>query len=311
MHATAEVRQCKVEVRGQPYSYRTAGTGPLVVLLHGIAGSSATWEGVIPRLSARHKVIAPDLLGHGESPRPSAGYSLGAYANLLRDLLAALGEQGGTIIGHSLGGGVAMQFAYQYPERCERMVLVSSGGLGREVHAILRAAALPGAELVLPWLSVVGDHSIGLLTKMAGHLGLRESADLEGTWRSFEFLLRPEARRTFLQTVRDLIDVRGQRISAVETPYLSPAVPTLIIWGEKDPLIPISHARRAHEIIAGSRLEIFEGAGHYPYLEDPERFAATILAFLEETKASSSETVSPSLRRLRGRAEDDAQFTPR
>jgi len=279
------VQQSQIALHGQLYSYRLAGSGPLVVLLHGIAASSATWEHVVPRLTKEHKVLAPDLLGHGESAMPPGDYSLGAYANLLRDLIAALGQERCTIVGHSLGGGVAMQFAYQYPERCERLVLVSSGGLGREIHPILRAASLPGAELVLPWLSVVGEQSIALLLKTAGRVGLRGSADLEETWRSFAALERPEARRTFLNTIRDTIDLQGQRIIAHDRLYLAAEVPTLIVWGQKDPLIPVSHAQRTHELIPGSRLEIFPSAGHYPYLEDPERFAAILLDFVRTTKA--------------------------
>jgi pimeloyl-ACP methyl ester carboxylesterase len=283
--SAGRVQQSQIALHGQLYSYRMAGSGPLIVLLHGIAASSATWEHVIPRLTKQHKVLAPDLLGHGQSAMPPGDYSLGAYANLLRDLIAVLGQERCTIVGHSLGGGVAMQFAYQYPERCERLVLVSSGGLGREIHPLLRAASLPGAELVLPWLSVVGEQGIALLLKTAGRVGLRGSADLEETWRSFAALERPEARRTFLNTIRDTIDLQGQRISAHDRLYLTAEVPTLIVWGQKDPLIPVSHAHRTHEVIPGSRLEIFPGVGHYPYLEDPERFAAILLDFIRTTKA--------------------------
>jgi pimeloyl-ACP methyl ester carboxylesterase len=273
-----------IELHGEVYTYRAAGSGPLVVLLHGIAGSSATWERVIPRLSGNHKVIAPDLLGHGGSPKPRGDYSLGAYANLIRDLLDGLGEERGTIVGHSLGGGVALQFAYQYPERCERLVLISSGGLGREVHAILRAAVLPGAEVVLPWLSAAAARSIETLVKTFGRLGFRESADLAETWRSFVSLEDPNARRAFLYTVRGIIDLGGQRVDATDKLYLTAGLPTLIVWGEQDPLIPVEHAYRAHESIPGSRLEIFPGAGHYPYLDDPELFAAIFLDFIQTTR---------------------------
>jgi pimeloyl-ACP methyl ester carboxylesterase len=300
---------CQISLHGRQYCYRTAGSGTLVVLLHGIAASSATWDHVIPRLSKQHKVIAPDLLGHGESAMPPGDYSLGAYANLLRDLLAALGEERCTIVGHSLGGGVAMQFAYQYPQQCERLVLVSSGGLGREIHPVLRAAALPGAELVLPWLSVVGDQSIAWLLKTAGRVGLRGSADLEETWRSFAMLARPEARRTFLNTVRDTIDMQGQRISALDRLYLSAEVPTLIVWGEKDPLIPVSHAHHAHHLIKASQLEIFAGVGHYPYLEDPERFAALVLSFIRSTKAAPMDA-GRIRRRLQAGPQAPATDTP-
>ena len=192
------VEESEIVLHGRRFKYRRAGEGPLVVLLHGIAGSSAVWRNIIPRLSEHYTVIAPDLLGHGASAKPKGDYSLGAYANMIRDLLEALEQPPGTIVGHSLGGGVALQFAYQFPERCERLVLVSSGGLGREVHPILRAAALPGAELVLPWLAAGAARGIGSMVRAMGRFGLRESADLAETWRSFVSLEEPEARRAFL-----------------------------------------------------------------------------------------------------------------
>ena len=271
-------------LHGHRIRYRRAGRGPLLVLLHGIAGSSATWDGVIPLLSQSHTVVAPDLIGHGDSGKPQGDYSLGAYANVIRDLLEALGLQRGTMVGHSLGGGVTMQFAYQFPERCERIVLVSSGGLGREVHMLLRAAALPGAEVVLPWLCVVGRQSVGRVVHALGGMGLRASADLEETWRSFVSLEEPEARRAFLHTVRGIIDLGGQRVSAQDRLYLAAEMPTLIVWGERDPLIPVRHAIEAHERIRGSRLEVFPGAGHFPHRDDPEGFARVLLDFVGTTR---------------------------
>jgi pimeloyl-ACP methyl ester carboxylesterase len=251
---------------------------------------------VIPLLSHRHTVIAPDLLGHGDSGKPQGDYSLGAYANAVRDLLEALGLERGTIVGHSLGGGVTMQFAYQFPERCERIVLVSSGGLGREVHALLRAAALPGAEVVLPWLCVVGRQSVGRIVHALGGIGLRASADLEETWRSFVSLGEPEARRAFLHTVRGIIDLGGQRVSARDRLYLAAELPTLIVWGEQDPLIPVRHGIEAHETIPGSRLEVFRGAGHFPHRDDPTRFARALLDFVRTTEPMPADT-----KRLRSR----------
>jgi pimeloyl-ACP methyl ester carboxylesterase len=273
-----------VTLHGHRVSYRAAGRGPLLLLLHGIAGSSATWEDVMPRLAEHHTVIAPDLLGHGESAKPRTDYSLGAYANGLRDLIFALGYERGTILGHSLGGGIAMQFAYQFPERCERLVLVSSGGLGREVHSILRVAALPGAEVVLPWLCSAGRHGVATLMRMLERVGFRASPDLEEVWRNFSSLEEPGARQAFLQTVRGLIDLGGQRVSATDRLYLAAELPTLIVWGERDPLIPVHHAYAAHERIPGSRLEIFHGAGHLPYRDDPQRFADVVLDFIRTTR---------------------------
>ena len=274
----------EITLHGHRFTYRTAGHGPLLVLLHGIAGSSETWTDVIPALAERFTVLAPDLLGHGASPRSTGDFSLGAYANTVRDLLEALGHRAGTIVGHSLGGGVAMQFAYQFPERCQRLILVSSGGLGRELHPLLRAAALPGAELALPWLSKASDRGVRSLVHALRRVGFRASADLEEAWRGFASLQDPDARRAFLHTVREIIDVGGQRVSAHELLYLTEEMPTLLVWGEDDPLIPVRHGVEAHERMPGSRLEVFPRAGHFPYREDPLRFVSTLVEFVRTTK---------------------------
>jgi pimeloyl-ACP methyl ester carboxylesterase len=177
-----------------------------------------------------------------------------------------------------------MQFAYQFPERCERLVLVSSGGLGREIHPLLRAAALPGAEVVLPWLCTTGRRGIAAITQALGRVGMRASLDLEEIWRNFSSLEDSGARQAFIQTVRGVIDVRGQRVNATNRLYLAAELPTLIVWGEQDPLIPVRHAHEAHERIPGSRLEVFPGAGHFPYLDDPERFATCVIDLVQSTK---------------------------
>ncbi len=260
------------------------------MLLHGIAGTSSTWDAVIPRLAEHYDVLAPDLLGHGESAKPHGDYSLGAYANVVRDLLEVLGMGPATIVGHSLGGGIAMQFAYQFIERCERLVLVDSGGLGREVHPLLRAATLPGAELVLPWLSKTTSRGVDALIRGMSRLGIRAGPDLDETWRSFVSLEEPAARRAFIQTVRGVMDYGGQRVSANERLYLAEGLPTLIVWGEKDPLIPVRHAREAHERMAGSRLEIFPDAGHFPYRDDPERFVSVLIDFIGTTRPLRADT---------------------
>ncbi len=295
----------EVTLHGHRLSYRHAGSGPLLVLVHGIAGTSATWNSVMPWLAERYTVIAPDLLGHGESSKPEGDYSLGAYANEIRDLLEALGHDRSTLVGHSLGGGVALQYAYQFPERCERLVLVSSGGLGRELHPLLRAAALPGAEVVLPWLSRAGERSVGKVVHLLGGVGVRASADLEETWRSFLSLADRGARRAFIHTVRGIIDLHGQRVSAADRLYLAAGLPTLIVWGERDPLIPVRHAREACERIPGSRLEIFPGAGHFPYRDDPRRFVETLFDFLATTRPLPADGT-----RLRTRLRDAAKLSP-
>ena len=279
------MEQFEIMLHGHRVRYRAAGDGPLLVLLHGIAGSSSTWEEVGGWLERGHRVVAPDLLGHGESAKPRGDYSLGSYANLVRDLLGALGDERATLVGHSLGGGVAMQFAYQFPERCERLVLVSSGGLGREVHRLLRSAALPGAEVVLPMLcSRVTRSAVGGATHWLGRLGLRAGPDLEEVWRGFVSLGDADTRRAFLDTVRGVIDVGGQRVSASDRLYLAEELPILIVWGERDPLIPAAHGQVAHERLPGSRLEIFPGAGHFPHRDDPRRFVNLLSDFVATTK---------------------------
>jgi pimeloyl-ACP methyl ester carboxylesterase len=308
------MNRSEVTLHGHRVSFRTAGSGPLLVLIHGIAGRSSTWEEVAWGLRHRYTVLAPDLLGHGESSKPQGDYSLGGYANMLRDLLGVLGFERGTLVGHSLGGGVAMQFAYQFPDRCERLVLVSSGGLGREVHPLLRSAILPGAGIVLPWLCAEGTRNVvAQATRWFGRLGLRAGADLEGVWEGFASLGDADARRAFLATVRSILDTGGQRVSASDRLYLAQELPTLIVWGERDPLIPVRHAYAAHEQIAGSRLEVFPKAGHFPYRDDLRRFVEVLLDFCATTRPArlSEDRLRERLRTgARGKGEAAATGTP-
>jgi pimeloyl-ACP methyl ester carboxylesterase len=210
---------------------------------------------------------------------------MGAYASGVRDLMLALDIDTATFVGHSLGGGVAMQLAYQFPERCERLVLVSSGGLGREVHAILRAAALPGSEWVLPLLCRAGlRDAVDAVAHTLGKVGIRAGADLDEMWRAFCSLGDADARQAFVQTLRTIIDPGGQRVHAGDRLYLASEVPTMIVWGEDDPMIPVEHGRAAHAAIAGSRLEVFPHAGHFPHRDDPRRFVEVLLDFLRGTR---------------------------
>jgi pimeloyl-ACP methyl ester carboxylesterase len=275
----------EMTLHGHRVSYRRGGSGPALLLLHGITNSSQTWQGVAPWLAERFTLIAPDLLGHGESATPRGDYSLGAHASGARDVLTALGIERATVVGHSLGGGIAMQFAYQFPERCERLVLVSSGGLGREVHLVLRAAALPGADFVLPLLTSarlleVGRGVGGVLRR----LGLPPSKDLDLLGRGFASLDSAGSRQAFLHTVRAVIEPGGQRVSAESRLALAALLPTLIVWGERDSIIPVAHGAAAHKAMPGSRFEVFPGAGHMPHDADPERFAALLIDFWETTE---------------------------
>jgi len=278
------VRRETAMVHGRAVSYLEAGSGPVLLLVHGMAGCADNWRAVIEPLARRHTVIAPDLPGHGDSEPGGGDYSLGALASGLRDLLIGLGQERATLVGHSLGGGVAMQFTYQFPEMVERLVLVSSGGLGPEVSVILRAAALPGADLFISATAGVGQRAGSALARGLGAVGLRPSADVAEVARGYASLSDPERRRAFLATLRSVVGTGGQRIAAGDRLYLAEALPILIVWGSRDPIIPVSHGESAHRSLPGSRLEIFEGAGHLPQLEEPGRFAAALDRFLAETE---------------------------
>lgn len=278
----------ELELHGHRVRLRHCGDGPAVVLVHGITGRSDQWDPAIEHLAPAHTVIAPDLLGHGESAKPRGDYSLGAYASAIRDTIVALGYDRATIVGHSLGGGIAMQFAYQFPERCQRLVLVASGGLGREVHPLLRASALPGSELVLPLLVharvLAAGESVG---RAIGRLRLRAGTDLAEFARGYASLGDAEARAAFVQTMRAVLDSGGQRVSARDRLYLAQSIPSLIVWGEADPIIPAEHGRSAHEAMPGSRLELLDGVGHFPQLERPFEFAGLLADFVAETEPAA------------------------
>jgi pimeloyl-ACP methyl ester carboxylesterase len=275
-------------LHGHRVAYRRAGSGPVIVLLHGITSSSATWGRVMPYLADRFTVVAPDFLGHGESAKPRGDYSLGAHASGIRDLLVALGHERATFVGHSLGGGVAMQLAYQFPERCERLVLVDSGGLGREISPLLRAASLPGAELLLPLLAdrrlIGGGRGVG---NLLSRVGLRLTTDLDEIARGHASLTDPGTRSAFVHTLRTLVEPGGQRIDASDRLYLAGHVPFLLIWGARDRIIPVEHGHRANARVPGSRLEIFPEAGHFPQVDNPERFLDVLRDFLDSTPAGN------------------------
>lgn len=275
----------EILLHGHPVAFRTAGAGPVLMLVHGLAGSSVTWRRVMPMLARRFTVVAPDLLGHGDSAKPRGEYSVSGHANLLRDLLTALGLDRATFVGQSFGGGVVMQLAYQFPERCERLVLVSSGGLGPEVGALLRGLSVPGAEHLLPLVcSPALRDAASRVGGWLGHIGLRASPAVEEIWRSYAALADPAARRAFFRSLRAVIDLEGQSVSATDRLYLAAHVPTLVIWGARDTIIPVGHAYAAHRAIPGSRLEIFEATGHFLHCEAPDRFVETLFDFIDTTE---------------------------
>ncbi len=275
-----------ISLHGRTVSYTARGGGPVLLLIHGMGGRYQNWQPVIESLARHHTVVAPDLPGHGASDPGAGDYSLGAHAAVLRDLLVALGHDRATLVGHSLGGGIAMQLAYQFPELAERLVLVSSGGLGPEVSLILRAAALPGADLFVRATARPAGNASAALTRGLGVVGLRPTADVAEVVRGYASLADPDRRAAFLATLRSVVSARGQRVDASDRLYLADGIPVLIIWGARDPIIPVRHAERAHEAIAGSRLEIFDGVGHLPQLEAPAQFVTVLERFLEDTEAA-------------------------
>lgn len=289
-----------VTIHGYERAYRMAGSGPALLLLHGIGDSSEAWLPLMDELAARFTVIAPDLLGHGHSAKPRADYSVAAYANGMRDLLDVLDVDSATVVGHSLGGGVAAQFGYQYPERCERLVLVASGGVGPEVNPVLRLVSLPGADLALvpmqlPPAKLAGRLVLAALSAAGTDLG----RDAEELRRVVENLPDAAARGAFSRTLRSVVDWRGQVVTMRDRAYLTDEVPVLLVWGEHDAVIPVTHAHLAAEAMPNAHLELFAEAGHFPHHQDPERFVACLCDFVDRTEAA---THVPAARRAKLRS---------
>ncbi|CAN5747956.1 alpha/beta hydrolase [soil metagenome] len=275
-----------VEIHGHQRAYRIAGSGPALLLLHGIGDSSASWVPLMRPLAEHHTVIVPDLLGHGESAKPRADYSVAAYANGMRDLLDVLGIDEATVVGHSLGGGVAAQLAYQHPTRVERLALVASGGVAKDVSPFLRLASTPMADVFLPLLRLPPAR----LAAMAGIELLRRSGtdigrDAEELGRVLDALPDVASRGAFSRTLRSVVDWRGQVVTMLDRSYLTEAMPVLLIWGAHDAVIPVDHGHIAHAAMPGSELVVFDEAGHFPHHQDPERFVELLRGFITETDA--------------------------
>ncbi len=273
-----------LELNGDRVAYRDTGQGPAVLLIHGIGGSSSTWEALLPHLSARYRVIAPDLLGHGQSDKPRGDYSLGAFAVWLRDLLDQLGVARVTLVGHSLGGGVAMQFAHQHPDYCERLVLISSGGLGPELGRSLRLLSAPGAEFLLPVIAAPPVVALGERTRSWLAARGLTSPEAGEAWNAYASLSDPQTRKAFLRTLRSVVDAQGQAVSALNRLHFTLGLPTLLIWGDQDRLIPSTHAEAAHAALPGSRLAILPAVGHFPHVEAPLAVADTLDDFIAGTQ---------------------------
>jgi pimeloyl-ACP methyl ester carboxylesterase len=276
-----------IAVHGHAVAYRAAGERdgrPVLLLVHGLAGDGGTWDAVLPQLGEWAYAIAPDLPGHGSSEPAGGDCSIAAYAAWLRDVLRVLGIERVTVVGHSLGGGIAMQLSYLFPDLVERLILVDAGGLGPEVSIWLRAATLPGAELVLPmvtssWMRA----SARFLNDGLDAVGLTLRPGVAELARGLGSLSNPVARKAFLRTVRTSLDLRGQAVDARDRLYLTAVLPTLVVWGARDTLIPVRHGVAMHDAAAGSELEVLEGAGHFPHCDEPRRFAALLRDFVGRT----------------------------
>lgn len=271
-------------LHGHSISYVEEGSGPVLLLIHGMAGSLETWRSVIDPLARNATVVAPDLPGHGASSPGGGDYSLGSLAAGLRDLLVTLGHERATLVGHSLGGGIAMQFSYQFPEMTERLVLVSSGGLGLEVSPVLRAASLPGANLFLSLTAEATRVASGLAGRLLGVAGRPSSPGVDELVRSYASLADADRRSAFLATVRSVVGINGQTVHAGDRLYLARDLPVQLIWGAEDPIIPVSHAQAAHELLPDSRLEVFPGVRHFPHVEAPDRFVTALEEFCASTE---------------------------
>ncbi len=280
-----------LELHGDRVAYRDAGSGETLLLIHGMAGSSETWRAVIPQLAKKYRVIAPDMLGHGQSDKPRGDYSLGAFAVWLRDLLDELGVTRATIVGQSLGGGVAMQFVYQHPDYCQRLVLISSGGLGPDVGWTLRLLSAPGAELILPVIAPKPVLNVGnKLRSWLSAAGIQSPRGAE-IWSAYSSLSDSQTRHAFLRTLRSVVDYRGQAVSALNRLHLTSQLPTMAIWGDKDQIIPLDHAYAAQAARPGSRLEVLAGVGHFPHVERPTEVVDLIDDFITTTSEMASEPV--------------------
>jgi pimeloyl-ACP methyl ester carboxylesterase len=271
-------------LHGHSINYVQHGSGPVLLLIHGMAGALDTWRSVIDPLARHATVLAVDLPGHGSSSPAGGDYSLGSLASFLRDVLTTLGHDRVTLVGHSLGGGIAMQFSYQFPQMTERLVLVSSGGLGIEVNPALRAASLPGANLFLSVTAGATQRASGLTKRLLRAGGISPSLALDELAHSYASLADADRRAAFLATVRSVVGLSGQTVRAGDRLYLAQEIPVLLIWGADDPIIPAEHARAAHDLLPDSTLAVFDGVRHFPQVETPQRFVAALEAFCAGTQ---------------------------
>ena len=277
-----------VTLHGHRRAFVKAGSGPALLLLHGLACDHTSWDPVIKDLAKRYTVIAPDLLGHGLSDKPRADYSLGGYANGMRDLLTVLGVERVTVVGHSFGGGVAMQFAYQFPERTERMILLAPGGFGPEVSPFIKLIQAPGWEPLMHLLTQPGIRHVStaaMRTLASSGVGrardLAEVADIMESWKD------PRTRFAIRHLVRAVIDWKGQIVTMTDRAYLTETMPMLVIWGRDDQVLPVRHVNTAASLASQAVTEVFPNSGHFPHKDHPDRFVKVVNHFMKSTVPST------------------------
>ncbi len=275
-------------IHGHKRAFVKVGAGPVLLLLHGLGCDHTTWDPVIDILARRYTVVAPDLLGHGLSDKPRADYSVGGYANGMRDLLTCLGIDKVTVVGHSFGGGVAMQFAYQFPERTERLVLVASGGLGPEVTPVIRAITTPGFHHAMRVLMLPGvRHTTTGAMRVLSRSGWQRTRDLGEVAEIYDSFKDPATRHAIRHVVRAVVDWQGQIVTMADRAYLTEEMPMAVVWGRNDQVIPVAHANNAARLAPGARVKVIPNAGHFPHKDHPERFAKTLHEFVRSTTPAS------------------------
>ena len=273
-------------VHGYRRAFRIAGEGPPLLLIHGIGDSSRTWEQVIPLLAREHLVIAPDLLGHGASDKPRADYSVAAYANGMRDLLAVLGVDTVTIVGPLVRRrcGDAVRLPVPGADRSARAGVDGrrrprrDAGVARREHAVVGQLGL--SALRLPFARLALNTAVSMLRRLDAGLGL-DAVDLR---RIIDALPDHTARSAFIRTLRSVVDWRGQSVTMLDRSYLAHTMPTMLMWGGRDSVLPVAHAHRAHAAMPGSRLEMFPDEGHFPFRTDPARFVGLVEDFIATTE---------------------------
>jgi pimeloyl-ACP methyl ester carboxylesterase len=275
-------------IHGHERAFVKVGSGPVLLLLHGLGCDHTTWQSVIFSLARRYTVIAPDLLGHGRSAKPRADYSVGGYANGMRDLLTVLGIDRVTVVGHSFGGGVAMQFAYQFPERTERLILVAPGGLGPEVTPAIRAITLPGFDQVMGVLTLPGyRHLAKTLLRALASSGISRARDLDEVAQIVDSFKDKRARAAIRHVVSAVVDWRGQVVTMADRAYLTQAMPMCVVWGSDDAVIPVRHASVAAELAPTATIEVIANAGHFPHKDHPQRFVKIVHDFIRSTEPAT------------------------